>query len=371
MEFEIPCTRAKCSAVFFFLKSSSRYLLVTPLNAFKQRAPHGICFPILTMRKSSSSTKLEFLALVALIFVFLPCQATLFSCRGLISSEPTISPDVPASREVTAGKSKPLVRRRARKYQGSELRDFEIFSTRRLSRSNEARVIETSLKNDRAPKDGSKELNSGRSGLLAVVPSWVLTKVPLKLSEKSVSNKISDPWETRSSDAGGPEASSPQQRQSQQLRPHVPLKHPLHPQTQPNLLRRSFGLLLRPRTSYSVAEPNAVTRNEKQHQEGQGQHQQHTERSLGTAKDSRGGGAVGAVSLTFSEAMLAGALSRSIAQTCMQPMNVVKTLLQGRGTSSQLSHLSFKLLTRGAGAQFIMSLPHGALNFATLEVCPG
>lgn len=52
----------------------------------------------------------------------------------------------------------------------------------------------------------------------------------------------------------------------------------------------------------------------------------------------------------------------------MQPANVVKTLLQGRGTASQLSELSFKLLTRGAGAQFVMSLPHGAFNYATLEV---
>lgn len=91
--------------------------------------------------------------------------------------------------------------------------------------------------------------------------------------------------------------------------------------------------------------------------------------SLGTAESSRGGAAT--VSLTFGEAMFAGAVSRSIAQTCMQPANVVKTLLQGRGTSKQLSNLSFKLLTRGAGAQFVMSLPHGAFNFATLEVCTG
>lgn len=59
----------------------------------------------------------------------------------------------------------------------------------------------------------------------------------------------------------------------------------------------------------------------------------------------------------------------TVLQTCMQPANVVKTLLQGRGTASQLSNLSFKLLTRGAGAQFVMSLPHGAFNYATLEVC--
>ncbi|CAM9835384.1 unnamed protein product [Choristocarpus tenellus] len=80
---------------------------------------------------------------------------------------------------------------------------------------------------------------------------------------------------------------------------------------------------------------------------------------------------VAGASLTFSEAMFAGAISRSIAQTCMQPANVVKTLLQGRGTSKQLSKLSFRLLTRGAGAQFLLSLPHGALNFATLEAVRG
>lgn len=88
--------------------------------------------------------------------------------------------------------------------------------------------------------------------------------------------------------------------------------------------------------------------------------------TLGAAKSSRGG--AGTVSLTFKEAMFAGAVSRSVAQTCMQPANVIKTLLQGRGTSSQLSNLSFKLLTRGAGAQFVLSMPHGAFNFATLEV---
>ncbi|CAM9557273.1 unnamed protein product [Hapterophycus canaliculatus] len=65
---------------------------------------------------------------------------------------------------------------------------------------------------------------------------------------------------------------------------------------------------------------------------------------------------------------MAGAVSRSIAHTCVHPAIVVKTLMQGRGTSSQLSHLSLKLLRRGAGAQFVMSLPHGAFNYATLEV---
>lgn len=67
-------------------------------------------------------------------------------------------------------------------------------------------------------------------------------------------------------------------------------------------------------------------------------------------------------------ALLAGAVSRSIAHTAVHPAIIVKTLLQGRGTAAQLNNLSFKLLTRGSGAQFFMSLPHGAFNYATLEV---
>jgi len=67
-------------------------------------------------------------------------------------------------------------------------------------------------------------------------------------------------------------------------------------------------------------------------------------------------------------ALVAGAVSRSIAHTIVHPAIVVKTLLQGRGTASQLKNVSLKLLTRGSGAQFFMSLPHGAFNYATLEV---
>ncbi|CAM9456039.1 unnamed protein product, partial [Scytosiphon promiscuus] len=90
--------------------------------------------------------------------------------------------------------------------------------------------------------------------------------------------------------------------------------------------------------------------------------------SEAAAQRSRGGGEV---HLNFREALMAGAVSRSIAHTCVHPAIVVKTLMQGRGTSSQLSNLSLKLLRRGAGAQFIMSLPHGAFNYATLEVIMG
>ncbi|CAM9516794.1 unnamed protein product [Chrysoparadoxa australica] len=71
--------------------------------------------------------------------------------------------------------------------------------------------------------------------------------------------------------------------------------------------------------------------------------------------------------LTFYETMVAGAVSRSVAQTAIHPANVAKTLLQTKNSASQLKKLSWGLMTRGAGAQFILSLPHGAFNFATLE----
>lgn len=89
--------------------------------------------------------------------------------------------------------------------------------------------------------------------------------------------------------------------------------------------------------------------------------------------------------LLFWENMVCGAVSRSMAQTIMHPANTMKTILQSRGSQSQASlfgvaegeALTFtklarlrnlKVLTRGAGAQFIMSVPHGAVNFAVLEL---
>ena len=80
--------------------------------------------------------------------------------------------------------------------------------------------------------------------------------------------------------------------------------------------------------------------------------------------------------LHFWENMVCGAVSRSIAQTVMHPANTMKTILQSqrgvpaseRMTIAALAKPSnVKLLTRGAGAQFILSVPHGAVNFAVLE----
>jgi len=92
----------------------------------------------------------------------------------------------------------------------------------------------------------------------------------------------------------------------------------------------------------------------------------------------RGGSAVAADRrLHFWEALICGAISRSTAQTIMHPANTMKTILQSSRKAPgkvPLTVLSFtkwkhaKRLTHGAGAQLILSLPHGAVNFAVLEL---
>lgn len=90
---------------------------------------------------------------------------------------------------------------------------------------------------------------------------------------------------------------------------------------------------------------------------------------------SRGGAslvaAVAVRPLAFWENMLAGAISRSMAQTVMHPANTMKTILQtSRGKVNILELLqprNFRRLTNGAGANFLLSVPHGAVNFAVLE----
>mmetsp|Transcript_16942 Transcript_16942/g.35564 ORF Transcript_16942/g.35564 Transcript_16942/m.35564 type:complete len:491 (-) Transcript_16942:1841-3313(-) len=93
----------------------------------------------------------------------------------------------------------------------------------------------------------------------------------------------------------------------------------------------------------------------------------------------RGGGAAVAPTdrrLHFWEAMVCGAISRSAAQTIMHPANTMKTILQSSRSipgKAPLTVKSFarwenaKMLTRGAGAQLLLSIPHGAVNFAVLE----
>ena len=61
-------------------------------------------------------------------------------------------------------------------------------------------------------------------------------------------------------------------------------------------------------------------------------------------------------------------LCDSVAQTALHPANVVKTLLQTKGSFGAILPLTWATLSRGAGAQFLLSLPNGALHFAVLEV---
>lgn len=75
--------------------------------------------------------------------------------------------------------------------------------------------------------------------------------------------------------------------------------------------------------------------------------------------------------LAFWENMICGAISRSVAQTVMHPANTMKTMLQNAQGPSMLELLQpryFRRLTNGAGANFLLSVPHGAVNFAILEL---
>lgn len=69
--------------------------------------------------------------------------------------------------------------------------------------------------------------------------------------------------------------------------------------------------------------------------------------------------------LTYYGMMLAGAIARSASATAVHPLNVIKTRLQTK--EGKMPELSWKSLSRGAGSQFIMSIPHGALNYAVTE----
>ena len=58
-----------------------------------------------------------------------------------------------------------------------------------------------------------------------------------------------------------------------------------------------------------------------------------------------------------------------MAQTLMHPANTYKTMLQLKGAtpSSIMSKLTPERLLRGADAQFLLSMPHGALYFFVID----
>lgn len=62
-------------------------------------------------------------------------------------------------------------------------------------------------------------------------------------------------------------------------------------------------------------------------------------------------------------------MNRSMAQTLMHPANTYKTMLQLKGAtpSNLMSKLTPERLLRGADAQFLLSMPHGALYFFVID----
>lgn len=109
-------------------------------------------------------------------------------------------------------------------------------------------------------------------------------------------------------------------------------------------------------------------------QQRQQQQQQQQQEQQVAAAASRGGGGGDMRPLVFWENMVCGAISRSVAQTIMHPANTMKTLLQNaRGPDAPtifelMQPHNFRRLTVGAGANFLLSVPHGAVNFAVLEL---
>lgn len=77
--------------------------------------------------------------------------------------------------------------------------------------------------------------------------------------------------------------------------------------------------------------------------------------------------------LTLREHAVAGGIARCAAQTAVHPLNVAKTMLQTHGGGEALRKAlstptgARQTLTRGIGAQALLSLPNGAINFWALE----
>lgn len=83
--------------------------------------------------------------------------------------------------------------------------------------------------------------------------------------------------------------------------------------------------------------------------------------------------AASTASLTLRQHAIAGAIARCAAQTVVHPLNVAKTILQTHNGGETLRRSLSTLdgarltLTRGIGAQALLSLPNGAINFWAME----
>jgi hypothetical protein len=132
--------------------------------------------------------------------------------------------------------------------------------------------------------------------------------------------------------------------------------------TQPAALQGKFQVLQNPRSPPTSSKAAATA----------------IDTSASASSSTRGGTSASMAAphrpLFFWENMVSGAISRSIAQTIMHPANTMKTVLQNTNDVS-LRDLcqprQFRRLTVGANANFILSIPHGAVNFAVLEFVRG
>ncbi len=70
---------------------------------------------------------------------------------------------------------------------------------------------------------------------------------------------------------------------------------------------------------------------------------------------------------SYTQTMIAGAISRSLAQTMMHPLYTYKTLLQLNSQNHFDISKNVGRLFHGVDAQLLFSLPHGAIQFLVMD----
>jgi len=70
--------------------------------------------------------------------------------------------------------------------------------------------------------------------------------------------------------------------------------------------------------------------------------------------------------MLFKEQLIAGSAARGCAQTCLHPIDVMRTRLQVKGMTMKFSANTF---VKGIAPQFFLAFPAGALQFAAYEWC--
>jgi len=68
--------------------------------------------------------------------------------------------------------------------------------------------------------------------------------------------------------------------------------------------------------------------------------------------------------MLFREQLIAGSAARGCAQTCLHPIDVLRTRLQAKGVAMDWS---VKTFVKGVAPQFVLAFPAGAMQFAAYE----